>query len=395
VTAATRMIAPTVGLQQAAHGVWDAAVVGAGPSGALAARELARRGASVLLIDKAAFPRWKVCGCCVNAAALGVLRAVGLEALPDQLGARPLRELVLVEGPRRVRLALPAVVALSREAFDAALIRQAIKAGAHFLPQTAATFDGGAAPLRGLALQCGEQQMRVAARVVLAANGLGEGLVQQGRAAKPRQISRPRIGAGTIVDEAPGWYCGGTIVMVCGSGGYVGLVQLEDGRLNVAAAFDPAFVRSAKGPGPAAAKLIAHAGLPQVNGLNEGAWRGTPWLTQPSVRLARERLFVIGDAAGSIEPFTGEGIAWALWCGAAVSPLALEAIRQWTPALSDRWAALYRRQVGRRQWACRLLAAMLRRAMLSRAAIDVLARVPSLAAPVVQYVNAPLPVHST
>jgi len=393
VTATTGMIASSLGFQQAARHVWDVVVVGAGPSGALAARELARQGASVLLIDKATFPRQKVCGCCMNAAALEVLRAVGLEALPDQLGARPLHELLLVEGQRRVSIALPPGVALSREAFDTALIQQAIKAGANFLPQTTATLARGEAHRHRLTLHRREQQIDVETRVVLVANGLGGGLVQDGPVARPKPVRRSRIGAGTMIDEVPRWYRGGTIFMICGSSGYVGLVQLEDGRLNVAAAFDLTFVRSARGPGPAAAKLIAQAGLPQVNGLSEGSWRGTPRLTQHSLRLAQERLFVIGDAAGYIEPFTGEGIAWALWCGVAVSPLALEAIRDWTPALSDRWDALYRQQVGRRQWACRLLAAMLRRVVLTRAAIEVLSRVPSLAAPMVQYVNAPLPVH--
>ncbi len=387
------MIAPTLSLRQAARAEWEAVVVGAGPSGALAARELARQGASVLLIDKAAFPRRKVCGCCVNAAALGVLRAVGLEALPEQLGAKPLHKLLLVEGPRRVGVALPAGVALSREAFDAALIREAIKAGASFLPQTAATVDRGDERLHRLRLRCGEQQRGVQTRVILVASGLGGGVMPHGPAVTPTPVQRSRIGTGTMLDEAPRWCESGTIHMVCGSGGYVGLVQLEDGRLNVAAAFDPAFVRSAKGPGPAAATLIAQAGLPQVNGLHEGPWQGTPRLTQSSVRLVQTRLFVLGDAAGSIEPFTGEGIASALWSGAAVSPLALEAIRRWTPALSDQWAALYRRRVGRRQWACRLLAAMVKRPVLTRAAIHALSCVPSLAAPVVRYVNAPLPVH--
>lgn len=394
VTAGTRTLAPSVGFQQAARHVWDVVVVGAGPSGALAARELARQGAVVLLIDKAAFPRWKVCGCCVNAVALGVLRAVGLEALPDQFRARPLHELLLVERSRRVSIVLPSGVVLSREVFDAALIQRAIEAGANFLPQTIATLDCGEKGLHRIALHCGEQQICVEARVLLIANGLGGGLVQHGPTAKPRHVHRSRIGAGTIVDEAPRWCRSGTVFMVCGNGGYVGLVQLQDGRLNVAAAFDPAFVRSARGLGPAAAKLIAQAGLPQVNGLNEGLWRGTPRLTHHSFRLAQERLFVIGDAAGYIEPFTGEGIACALWCGAAVSPIALEAIRQWTPALSDRWGAMYRRQVGRRQWACRVMAAVLRRAALTRAAIDVLSWAPSLAAPMIQYVNAPLPIHA-
>ena len=42
--------------------VWDAVVVGAGPGGALTAFELGRAGAGVLLVDRQAFPRWKVCG---------------------------------------------------------------------------------------------------------------------------------------------------------------------------------------------------------------------------------------------------------------------------------------------------------------------------------------------
>src|SRR5262245_23559213 len=61
-------IAPTVGWAEAVRVVWDVAVVGAGPAGSLAARELARRGASVLLVDRSPFPRPKVCGSCLNAA---------------------------------------------------------------------------------------------------------------------------------------------------------------------------------------------------------------------------------------------------------------------------------------------------------------------------------------
>src|SRR5262249_20214497 len=59
----------------------DCAVVGAGPAGSLAARQVAQQGLQVLLIDRAAFPRWKVCGCCLNLAALASLNAVGLQSL--------------------------------------------------------------------------------------------------------------------------------------------------------------------------------------------------------------------------------------------------------------------------------------------------------------------------
>ena len=54
---------------------WDVVVIGAGVAGGLAAFDCARRGLSVLLVEKRSFPRWKVCGCCFNANALAALAA--------------------------------------------------------------------------------------------------------------------------------------------------------------------------------------------------------------------------------------------------------------------------------------------------------------------------------
>ena len=56
----------------------DAVVIGAGPAGSVAARERALRGCSVLLVEKARVPRAKVCGCCVNGAAVRTLQRLGL-----------------------------------------------------------------------------------------------------------------------------------------------------------------------------------------------------------------------------------------------------------------------------------------------------------------------------
>lgn len=86
---------------------WDAVVVGAGPAGSVTARELARRGRRVLLVDKATFPRAKVCGCCLNRASLAALDAVGLGDLPARLGAVPLDRVKLAAGRATVELNLP------------------------------------------------------------------------------------------------------------------------------------------------------------------------------------------------------------------------------------------------------------------------------------------------
>src|ERR1019366_8245574 len=95
---------------------WDVVVVGAGPAGSLAARELARRGAAVLLLDKAHFPRAKVCGGCLTLKALATLTAVGLGTLADGCGAIPLASLSLAVARAQARVSLPGK-ALSREAF--------------------------------------------------------------------------------------------------------------------------------------------------------------------------------------------------------------------------------------------------------------------------------------
>src|SRR5882724_2418075 len=66
---------------------WEVIVIGAGPAGAMAAYELARRSLRVLLVDKSAFPRPKVCGCCLNGQALALLQTRGLGHVINDHGA--------------------------------------------------------------------------------------------------------------------------------------------------------------------------------------------------------------------------------------------------------------------------------------------------------------------
>jgi hypothetical protein len=175
--------------------------------------------------------------------------------------------------------------------------------------------------------------------------------------------------------------------MVCGSDGYVGIGRLEDGRLDVGTALDLEAVRRRGGPGQAAAAVLAQEGMPPVPGLADLDWRGTPCLTRRPGCIAAERAFAIGDATGYVEPFTGEGVAWAVTAAAAVVPLARRAIDRWHPSLAGEWVAVHRRTVGRRQHPCRLLARVLRRPRLCRGLIRLLARMPWLAAPLVSWIH--------
>src|SRR6516164_7141698 len=127
-------IAATIELAAARACMWDALVVGAGPAGSLAARQLALQGRSVLLVDRACFPRWKVCGACLNGWALATLSAVRLERVTHDLGAVPLTRMHVAAWGRQADIALGVGVSLSRAALDAALVEAAIDAGVSFLP---------------------------------------------------------------------------------------------------------------------------------------------------------------------------------------------------------------------------------------------------------------------
>ncbi len=382
------MIPPTIDVAGAGRRTWDVVVVGAGPAGALAARETARRGLKVLLIDRATFPRGKVCGCCLGGRALATLDAVGLGDLPRRQGAVPLREIVLAARGCRARLELPSSVALSREAFDAALVVAAVESGADFLPGTAARLGPVDAEARHVVLGTTDS---VLTRLVLAADGLGGRFLAEGAG----EIAEgSRIGAGVVVPSAPHAYTPGSVFMACSAPGYVGLVRLEDGRLDVAAALDRAAVRRAGGPGALAEAILDEAGLPPLAGLASLPWRGTPALTRHPKRRAAERVLALGDAAGYVEPFTGEGMTWALAAAVAAAPLAGRAARRWEPSLARAWEAAYRRTVTERQHVCRAAARLLRHPRLVRATIYILGRMPGLAAPVLHALNettSPLP----
>ena len=100
-------------------------------------------------------------------------------------------------------------------------------------------------------------------------------------------------------------------------------------------------------------------------------WHGTPPLTSRPVRVADERLFVIGDASGYVEPFSGEGMATALSTALAVVPLVVEAVHQWDPSLARRWEVTHHELVVDSQATCRQLAWILRHGWAAAAAIGI------------------------
>jgi len=370
---------------------WPVVVVGAGPAGALAAYLLARAGVDVLLVDRASFPRWKVCGCCLNPWALATLRQVGLGELSERLKAVPLSELCWAAGGSSARVSLPAGVSLSRQAFDMGLIEAAIGAGAKFRPQTTAHCVGQVSNLpkmdrletcpheyRPLRLQTEGGSSEITTQVLLAADGLGGQLLAQ----EMRSViaSHSRIGAGAIAPAETPFFAPGIIYMTSAADGYVGLVRLEDGTLDLAAALDPVAVKRLH-----VAETVRHilqcSGWPTWPNPATLTWHGTPALTRRPAAVSGTRLFLIGDASGYVEPFTGEGIGWALASAQAVIPFVLEALSSWHNDIAARWQLRHQHLFTAARRRCRLVTTLLRSPGLTALAVRVLAHFPALARP--------------
>ncbi|QDV67624.1 6-hydroxy-3-succinoylpyridine 3-monooxygenase HspB [Rosistilla carotiformis] len=381
---------PTIDLATATEKIWDVVVVGAGVAGATAAIGIARGGARVLLVDRKTFPRDKVCGACLNQDAVAGLKALGVLEPIMRAGALPLSAYELRSGSQAVTLALPGGLSISRRTMDRVLVEQAIGAGCEFLsgltlridadPTTAA--DGGG--YRQLLVQGKTEAIR--ARIVIMATGL----------ASENHISQPqmqvatspdsRVGFGISTREFPQTYREGTIYMAVSACGYVGVSRTEQGQLNIAAAIDRQALRG-KSAAEVCGEILRTADFPVCDAMLSGAWKGTTTLTRRRQNVACTRLFVVGDAAGYIEPFTGEGMAWAIRAGRAVAPLATDAVTNWTDAYVDRWKHTTEDLIITQQYWCHAFARTLRYPKLVRGLLRVVTVVPSLGHYVVRQIN--------
>ncbi|HUO08206.1 MAG TPA: NAD(P)/FAD-dependent oxidoreductase [Phycisphaerae bacterium] len=329
---------------------WDAAVVGAGPAGAVSACLLARRGWRVLLLEKSRWPRDKVCGGCVNAATVATLREIGLSGVLAE--ATRLDRFRLHVGRRSLDVHLPEGVAISRSIFDARLVRAAEESGVHFVPEGAAKLDraNSGAPFRHLRLMVGQIAISVKARVVVACDGIAGTLLESESWASWRVARHAWFGVSAMVDACE-LAERGAISMFVGRGGYAGAVVMpaEGGTpsgVHVAAALDPKACRAVGGP----AELVA-----RITGVSLGnvRFQGTGLLTRQRLQLGGHRVLAVGDACGYVEPFTGEGIAWAVRGARALVEILPQQSEEWNDAAVESWHRRHA-QVVQTRW-CRTL----------------------------------------
>ena len=314
--------------------VWDVAVVGAGPAGAMAAHVAARAGASVVLLERASLPRYKTCGGGLIGtsqrllAELGLAPEVSVRAATVTLGGRR-------AFTRRVDGAtlLGMVV---RDQLDAALAEAARAAGAELRQRSALRALRADGDLVRLDTTGGE----VAARVVVGADGSASRVgghvgVRCGQVDLGLEVELP-VGAGTAGDWA------GRILLDWGPlPGSYGWVFPKDGALTVG-------VIAGRGAGEATrsylAEFVARLGLdgitPRVSSGHLTRCR------EPGSPLRKGRVLVVGDAAGLLEPFTREGISFALRSGRMAGEAAAKAAARAGEPEADGELAGYERAVG-------------------------------------------------
>ncbi len=290
---------------------WDVVVVGAGPAGATAARVAAERGARVLLLDAAGFPRYKTCGGGLLGTSLALLPPVALAAVERRVATASFS---LHGGPeRRVRAAQPFLALARREVLDQALVDAARAAGAEFRDRTRVTrVDGDGSDVL---LTAGARSVRAA--VVVGADG-SAGVV--GRHVGVR-IARTDLGL-EVELAGVGEHWADRVHLDWGRGpGTYGWVFPKGDRLTVG-------VIQRRGEGEATraylARLLDDLGLADRERLHESGHL-TRW-REPGSPVRRGPVLVAGDAAGLLEPWTREGISFALRSGAAAGAAAADAV---------------------------------------------------------------------
>ncbi len=295
----------------------DVLVVGAGPAGAALAAGLARSGAQVVLVEAARHPRPKACAEYASPRIVEELRRIGLAPDEWQSGAVPLLGMDIVVGPRRARMRYADARGprhawgVDRPRFDARLAAHAADAGAELVEGTrlihltARSGRVGGGTLRGT----DGRERRVDADVVVGADGVRSTIARLVGVERPVRFPRRlglvahHSGSDALTDHGE---------MHVGDGYYVGLAPMPGGELNVGMALP--MRRSAPGPARFDAAI---AGLPAVAARLSGRPRLTPIRGAAPIGhrvsdVAGPGWLLVGDAAGFVDPFTGEGIYRAL-----------------------------------------------------------------------------------
>jgi len=348
-TVGSTLAAPTAPTETA-----DVIVVGAGPGGSTAAYHLAAAGLDVLLLEKTVFPREKVCGDGLTPRAVRALTAMGIDTRDEQEWPRN-RGLRIVGGGHRLELPWPELATFpgyglvrTRHDFDEIVARHAVKAGARLRESTAIVsplLDATGERVLGVLSKAGE---RFEAPVVIAADGVSARLAlargirkrddrPMGVAVRGYVRSEARSNDTWLESHLELWEGepGASRLLP----GYGWIFGVGDGTANVGLGI----LNTSEAWGQVDYKDLLRRWLAHVPDLADaeliGPVRGGAlpmgFNRQPHYTPG---LLLIGDAAGAVNPFNGEGIAYAMETAELAAGVVIQALAR--PAGTDRERAL-------------------------------------------------------
>jgi flavin-dependent dehydrogenase len=309
-------------------------ISGAGPAGAVAAFVLARRGVRVLLVDRARFPRDKLCGDTLNPGAIAHLRSLGLAGPVESRGIALTG--IRVTGPGAdVPADYPGGVtglAIARRDLDLLLVEAAAAAGAQLRDATrvvAPLLDeaGPVTVVRGAVLEVDGRRVRVPAMVTIAADGrrstLGTAVGLTSTPVSPRRWAVGATFSGVSAMTSRG-------EMHIRPGHYVGLAPLPGGLTSVCLVGTAA---SGGWPDPGQALAGAVETDRRLRDRFRAATRVSDVrtlgpLATDSQAAGVSGLLLAGDAAGFVDPLTGDGVRLAMRGGMLAADVALAMLEQ-------------------------------------------------------------------
>ncbi|WP_419189051.1 NAD(P)/FAD-dependent oxidoreductase [Stieleria marina] len=372
-------------------------VIGAGVAGASCALMLARVGVAVDLVEQRQFPRAKVCGCCIGPAGLEMLDRLSLRQAAIAESQKTTRWLGSFNG-RQVDMPIPDGIAISRKTLDPMIVSAAETAGANVTMQCTAELQFSKlqsddlpsaddklvdVTLKTNASNENRTYSAVVVAAGLSANRLDKWLPWQ-------QVPHGPFGVSlTVANQPDTTVLPGVIYMACDDDGYVGLVRLNESELDVAAALCSGSAASKRGtPLQRIQRIVDRSCFEGID-----LQTSSPMMTTPMLRRKRlagkGRIIAIGDAAGYVEPFTGEGMTWAMQSGVDAAKLIAHVIDQrdeWC-SLGAKWTVAIDQQLQHKKRLCRLVTNACRSHLMREAAGITLARFPSLATPLLSSIN--------
>jgi geranylgeranyl reductase family protein len=281
--------------------LFDVAIVGGGPAGSSCAAFCARAGLRALVLERETFPREKVCGDCLNPSCWPMLERLDLAHRVRDLSHSKLEsvEFIAICG-RNVIVDLPSgddcELSVKRSLFDDLLLNRVRELGAHVREKTTITAVAHDENWR-IETTSGED---FSARILVGADGRNSTVARLCNLL-PRP-ARERVALQAHIPLPPNF--GRRIVLQFLPEGYSGQAPVNETELNLCLVGAP----------PTISRLRRWAER-HFEISTEQPWRSITPLTRSQVPCVHENLFFIGDAARVVEPFTGEGIYYALRSG--------------------------------------------------------------------------------